>query len=346
MSNMTPYISIIVPCFNEKKHIRAFVDNLLSLEKPAGGFEVIIADGMSNDGTRDYLENIGNPDIRVIDNPGRYVSHGLNEAILAARGKLIIRMDVHSVYAGDYIVKCVETLERTKAENVGGPWLLDGKAYFSKAIAAAFLSPLATGGQNSHDPDYEGRVDTVHLGCWRKKVLIEHGMFDENFIRNQDDELNLRITKSGGVVWQNPEIRHWSSTREGIRKLFLQYYQYGYWKWEVMKKHRIIPSIRHIIPGLFVTGLIIAVIIQLMNIFIGSKILAAADMAFFVIFLFYLVLIISSSAVLALKNGLKYFPVFPVIFLCFHFGYGMGFISAVAADIFKKRPASASSESR
>src|SRR5262249_37453116 len=145
------------------------LDSLLKQDLEGIEAEIIIADGMSDDGTREVLEAFHeeHPQVCVIDNPGRIVSTGLNAAIRAARGDIIMRMDVHARYRADYIRRCVEVLERTGADNVGGPAIAKGDGYVGQAIAAAFQSAFSVGGARGHQPDYEGPVDTVWLGCWR-----------------------------------------------------------------------------------------------------------------------------------------------------------------------------------
>src|SRR5262249_19053843 len=142
--------------------------------------------------------------VRLIKNSGRIVSTGLNAAIRAARGEIIIRMDAHTEYAQDYVTNCVRVLRETGAQNVGGPWRAEGRTYLQRAIALAFNSPFSSGGARSHSVEYEGTVDTVYLGCWWKANLLDLGGFDEALVRNQDDELNLRLTRSGGKVYQTP----------------------------------------------------------------------------------------------------------------------------------------------
>src|SRR5215470_15251283 len=120
--------SLIVPCRNEKDYIEPCVRSLLAQEIPIGSFEIIVADGLSNDGTRDILARLAaeHACLHIVDNPGRIVSTGLNTAIRAARSKIIVRIDVHTQYAPDYISQCLTVLQETGADNVGGPWVAQG----------------------------------------------------------------------------------------------------------------------------------------------------------------------------------------------------------------------------
>ena len=218
-------------------------------------WEAIVADGMSDDGTREILREYSarDPRLCVVDNPRRVVSPGLNAAIRAARGAMIIRMDAHTCYAPDYCRKCVTTLERTGADNVGGPARTRTQGTRARAFAAAYHSRFSTGAR-FHDENYEGWIDTVPYGCWRKETLERLGLFDEHLVRNQDDELNLRLIRAGGKIWQSPDIVSWYSPRATLKALFVQYFQYGFWKAAVIRKHKLPGSWRHLIPVTFVAA--------------------------------------------------------------------------------------------
>ncbi len=325
-SNVTPQVSIIVPCFNENQYIGPFLDNLIDQlnHHDALGVEVLIADGMSNDGTRRIIEQIAATDfrIRLIDNPGRIVSTGLNLAIKEAMSDIIIRMDVHSIYADDYVQKCVDTLNNTGANKVGGSIRPRGVGDVQEAIAIASNSSFSMGGARFHDEDYEGLVDTVYLGCWRKKTLEDIGMFDEELVRNQDDELNLRITLSGGKIWQSKEIRSWYYPRPSLRSLFSQLRQYGYWKVRVIQKHKMPASFRSLVPGLFLGALLILLALSAINhVFAWGFLLLAG--------LYAVATLIASIIACKRISRIKFLPIMPLIFVTFHFGYGYGFLRGI-----------------
>jgi len=317
-------VSIVVPCRNERHYIDSFIDSVSAQLPVAGGCEIIIADGMSEDGTRELLDrrSAGTPALRWIDNPSKTVSHGLNLAVAAARGEIIIRMDVHTHYARDYVAECVRVLDATDADNVGGPWRATGGSYLQSAIAIAFNSPFAVGGARSHDVSFEGVVDSVYLGCWRRSRLIEIGLFDEELVRNQDDELNLRLTRCGGTVWQSPTIQSQYSPRASLRNLLKQYMQYGYWKVRVIQKHRMPASLRHVIPAGYVSALVLAVLAALLNrdLAIGVVVLVAP---------YLLATVTASVLACAARQRWKYLPVMPLVFACYHFGYAFGFLGGV-----------------
>ena len=254
-------VSIIVPCRNEERHLGAFAASALAQRLPAGWtLEIVIADGMSDDGTRRALEELAARDPRVsfVDNPERIVSSGLNRALGAASGEVVVRMDVHTEYAPDYVAECLAALEMTGADVVGGPWraLADPAAGPTQAaVAAAFQSRWVAGGALSRELDYDGPADTVYLGAWPRKTFERFGGFDETLVRNQDDEHNLRIVKGGGRVWQESRVHSSYRPRETLGQVFRQYLQYGYWRPFVMKKHGQPARLRQLVPALFIVAL-------------------------------------------------------------------------------------------
>lgn len=259
-------VSVIVPCRNESDYIEDFINNALQQDVGFLDLEVIVADGQSDDGTREYLQRRASvePRLRWIDNPGRIVSTGLNLAIETARGDIVIRMDVHSLYAKDYVLQCLCAIQGTGAICVGGPWVAEGRTPKQRAIAAAFQSRIGSGGAASRRADFSGWVDTVYLGAWRRKDLVRLGGFDESLVRNQDDELALRIHRQGGQVWQSADIKSAYCPRGSLVALFRQFRQYGYWKIPVIRKHKIPASLRHLAPFAFFMILALLAVVTLL----------------------------------------------------------------------------------
>jgi succinoglycan biosynthesis protein ExoA len=321
--NAEPAVSIVVPCRNERDQIESVLQLILAQEPPPGGFEVIVADGMSDDGTRNILSKLAkeNSRLRIVDNPGQIVSAGLNAAIGEARGAVIIRMDAHTKCAFDYILNCLEVLQTTGADNVGGPWVAKGTGITGRAISAAFQSPFSFGGTRGHNPDYEGIVDTVYLGCWPRHVFDRIGLFDEELVRNQDDEFNLRLTRAGGKIWQSPRIKSWYIPRNSLLALFKQYMQYGYWKVRVIQKHRLPASVRHLVAGGFVLSLIV--------LFLASLKWPLAGQGWIGLVSAYSACNITASFLTAARHGWKLLPLLPVVFACYHFAYGFGFLRGI-----------------
>src|SRR5712671_5833877 len=240
-------VSAVVPCRNERNYIETCVRSILA-QNP---LEVIVADGMSNDGTREILKGITDPRLRIVDNPKQITPAGMNAGIRAARGELVAIMGAHQRYAPDYLRRSAEALERTGADNVGGAMFCETDTWLQRAIAAAHHSPFSVGGARWHNPNYEGPADTVFGGVYRREVFARIGLFDEQLARNQDDELNFRLIRAGGKIWQSPAIRSWYRPRGSLVALFRQYRQYGYWKVRVIQKHRMPASWRHLVPASF-----------------------------------------------------------------------------------------------
>jgi cellulose synthase/poly-beta-1,6-N-acetylglucosamine synthase-like glycosyltransferase len=286
----------------------------------------------------------------------------LNAAIRAARGDIIIRMDAHTEYAPDYIRRCVETLRRTGADNVGGPARTKVETLLERAVAAAYHSSFSVGGARFHDIGYEGWVDTVTYGCWRRETFERFGYFDEELVRNQDDEHNLRIVRGGGRIWQNPQIKSWYRPRGSFSALFRQYLQYGYWKVRVIQKHKLPASWRHLVPGAFVLTLLSLFLLSTFSflLFALSRLsafrfhpsaLACCDFSFqvsafslFSVLTLYAFLVSVASIATAAKSEWKLLPVLPIVFGCYHFGYGCGFLCGIWDFVIRRRRPRASLE--
>ena len=326
-----PAVSVVIPCRNERAHIEACLRSVLRMDAPEGGFEVIVADGMSDDGTREIIQRIATEDarLRLVDNPKGTTPCGLNVGINAARGDIVVRMDAHTEFAPDYLTQCIRALEETGADNVGGPWIAHGQGYLQRSIAAAFSSPFVAGGARGHCPMHEGPVDTVYLGCWRRGVFNRIGLFDEELVRNQDDELNLRLLRAGGRIWQSPRIRSWYTPRDSLRGLFRQYFQYGYWKVRVVQKHRLPASWRHLVPGTFVA------VLALLG--AASVVVPLARVAFGALAAVYAVAVLAASVVSAAQAGWDLLPILPAVFACYHFAYGCGWLAGVWDFVVRRR---------
>lgn len=325
-----PFVSIIMPVFNEEKFIERSLMAVLKQDYPPDLLEVIIADGMSTDRTREIVSAIRlkQPNVRLISNPQRIVPCGLNLAIAAARGDVIVRLDGHCEYPNDYVRRVVELRDRTGADNVGGVLVPMGTSYVQQAVAAAYHSPVGLGGAalrgNSPAGETVREVDAVHGGCWKRNRLLEVGGFDETMVRNQDDELSFRLRKSAGRILQNSAIRVKYHVRDSFRKLFLQFFQYGYWKVRVVRKHPRQASARHFIPGMFVL-LLMASAASAPFSRIGFWTLLAMTG-------FYLsTLIIVTSVQRAVSFGLL--PGVITALTMMHFGYGLGFLMGWAPGL-------------
>ncbi|MDA1313257.1 MAG: glycosyltransferase family 2 protein [Acidobacteria bacterium] len=327
-----PTISVIVPCRNEFGHIDRFLADLWSQQLPRGReLEVIVADGASDDGSREVLHRAVKrwSNLTLIDNPRRIVSTGLNAAIRASSGDVIIRMDVHTRYAPDYLAQCVAVLSETGADCVGGAWAPRGVNHVSEAVALIFDSWFVSGGGRAHARAHDGPTDTVYLGAWRRDAFWRFGFFDESLVRSQDSELNFRIRRLGGTVWQSPRIRSLYQPRTTLRGLWRQYEQYGYWKAKVLQKHGRPATIRQLAPG-FLVGLSVALLAV-------SAVYAPAGQALVLLSGSY-TLGSAAASLFACRRprNWRYLPVTPAVFAAFHFAFGYGFLHGLV-DFFLLR---------
>jgi glycosyltransferase involved in cell wall biosynthesis len=253
---MQPRVTIGMPAYNEERYIEACVASAQAQDYPPDRIEILIADGRSTDQTRDILARMqaADPRIRVIDNPARLQAAGLGLLAKQATGDIFVRMDVHCEYAPDYVRRCVEALERTGADNVGGAQRARAKTFFQRALCAALASPLGVGGAKYRSAAEEGFVDTVFLGAFRRRVFETVGLWDPFAITNEDAELNQRIRDSGGQIYLSRDIVVHYFPRDSFRALARQYYKYGRGRARTLLKLGSFPNLRPVAPFAMVVG--------------------------------------------------------------------------------------------
>lgn len=263
---LAPTVSVVVPCRNERAHIEACLNSITRQNPPSGGFEVIVVDGQSDDGTRALLDTLREraENLVVLDNPERITAAGMNVGIRAARGEFVAILGAHTVYAPEYLEVCLALMRaHPEAECVGGPIVHEGGSAFGQAVALAMAHPLGVGNALHRYPDYEGYAEGACFPMFRRGVFQRIGMYDETLVRNQDDELNLRLAKSGGKVYLSPGARSVYRVRESAGMLFRQFFQYGYWRVAVLRRHRYRTSWRRFAPVMLLgtfTGLVVAAV--------------------------------------------------------------------------------------
>jgi glycosyltransferase involved in cell wall biosynthesis len=310
-----------MPIHNERDFIERSLGAVLGQDYPSEKLEVLVVDGMSTDGTREYVLSQPDPRVRLIDNPGKIVSKGLNLGISNAKGDIVVRVDGHTIISPDYIQCCVDTLMRTGADNVGGCMNAIGSSLFGRSVAIATSSPFGVGNARFHYSRKEEFVDTVYMGAWWKATLEKIGPFDEELVRDQDDEFNYRLRSRGGRILLSPSIHSEYYSRTTIRSLFSQYFQYGFWKVRVLQKHPRQMSLRQFVPATFVLGT-----------GIGSFLLLVISW-FWMITLPVAALYMSAGTFSALKScihrGLTHFPGVVLAFVILHVSYGAGFLSGL-----------------
>lgn len=314
-----PFVSILIPIRNEERSIEAVLSAVLNQDYPLDRMEIIIADGLSTDQTRQVIRRqSAGIMVEIVDNPGKIVPIGLNAALQIARGAIIIRVDGHTLIAPDYVRQCVDALERTGADNVGGRMNARGQGAFGEAVAVATSTPFGVGGARFHYSEQEEWVDTVYMGAWRREVFEKIGLFDEELVRDQDDEFNYRLREHTGKILLSPKIKSVYTNRSSPKTLWKQYFQYGFWKVRVLQKHPRQMSLRQFIPPAFVSALLVSLLLTLFA--------PWGWMAFLVIGGSYLVANLAASLITAWKKGWRHFGLLPLTYAILHLSYGLGFL--------------------
>lgn len=333
-STAQPSVSVVMPVRNEEVWVRRSLGAILDQNWPNNRLEVLIVDGMSEDGTREIIDRMAKEtdiSVRTIDNPERTVPPAMNLGVRAASGEIIVRMDGHTIAEPDYVRKCVETLERTGADNAGGCMTCAATSRFGEAVAAATSHPFGIGGALFHYVTTETEVDTVYLGSWRKQAFGRFGLFDEYFKRTQDSEFNYRTRMLGGRIVCNPQIRSTYYPRSTPAKLWHQYFEYGFWKTRLMKKLGGKLRPRHFAAPLLVAGLAGALVLGLLASAIRSPLLGGAALTLPAVYI--LAACAATVDVVRKKRPWRLLLFLPPTFACLHLAWGCGFLKGLVTRV-------------
>ncbi|MDI6688143.1 MAG: glycosyltransferase family 2 protein [Desulfobacterales bacterium] len=321
--NDPQFVSIVIPCRNEERFIRACLDSIIANDYPKDRLEVLVVDGMSEDRTREIIKRYAakHPFIMLLDNPRKITPCALNTGIQHAKGEIIMRMDAHATYEKDYISKCVKYLSEYNADNVGGTMitLSQKDTFIGRSIVKALTSRFGVGNSEFRTGVSQHKeTDTVFGGCYRREIFDKIGYFNENLASSQDMEFNLRLKKAGGKILLCPDIISYYYARSDFRSFCKNNFRNGVWAVYPMKFTKYIPvRLRHFIPLIFVAGLF------------GSLVLSFFISIFIFLFL-AIVLAYSltgfyfSSKITIQEKNIKYFFVLPIIFATLHLSYGLG----------------------
>ncbi|MGB9743313.1 MAG: glycosyltransferase family 2 protein [Minisyncoccales bacterium] len=331
-------VSIIIPCRNEEKFIGKCLESIIKQDYPKEKMEVLVVDGMSEDKTRERIEEFKIKNlklkIKILDNPNKFTPFGLNIGVKNAKGEIIIRMDAHATYEKNYISKCVKYLNEYNADNVGGVMktLPRENTLFGRAVALALSSSFGVGKstfrKGSKKPKW---VDTVFGGCYKREVFDKIGLFNENLLKGQDMEFNLRLKKAGGKILLHPEIVSYYYARSKLNLSFCRFY-FGEGFWAVYPAKFVGKSfifLWRLIPFAFVSSLIITAILSFFSPFF--------KWLFIFIVSFYFLANLYFSFLIAIKEkDFRYFFVLPLIFALIHISYGFGSIYGFFKLLFPK----------
>lgn len=326
-------VSIIVPCYNEEKTITLLLEAILQQTCPKTDLEVIIADGHSQDHTRQKIAafQTAHPDLnlRVVENPRRNIPAALNSALAAAQGDMVVRLDAHSVPAPDYVERCLADLESGQGEMVGGVWQIrpGGSDWLARSIAAAAAHPFGVGDALYRYATRADWVDTVPFGAFRRSLLERVGWYDETLLTNEDYEFNTRIRQAGGRIWLNPAIRSAYFARPNLGALARQYWRYGYWKLRMLQRYPRTLRWRQALPPVFVLS--VAGLLVLGLFWDLARYLLLIEAA-----LYFVVLGLGSIAPARRQADLALLLGIPVSIAVMHTAWGAGFLVSMVKSFF------------
>jgi len=318
-----PLVSAIVAMRNEESFIEKCLNSLAEQDYPPDLLEILVVDGRSTDRSREVVsaKQERMPHLRLLDNEKRISPAAFNIGIRESGGQVLMIISAHCYLAPDYVSSCVEYLERTGADCVGGPIETIGETDTARAIALAMSSPFGVGDALFRYSDREQYVDTLAFGAYRRHVFERMGLFDEELVGSEDDEFNYRLRSQGGKLYLTPAIRSFYYGRSSLRALCKQYFSYGRGKVRVMRRHPGQVRLRHFIPAIFVLSLLVSVALGLFSptfailfaLIVGCYVLSSLLVAFSI----------------ARKEAWRYLPLLPAAFACLHLSYGAGFLWGV-----------------
>ena len=321
-----PFVSVIMPVRNEASFIETSVCSILKQEYPHKHLEIIIADGASTDATIDLIGKLvaeSDIEFKIVQNAKQIAPCALNIAIAEAQGEIIVRIDGHCEIEPDYVANCVRLLQSGRADGVGGPIETVGEGVVAESIALAMSSGFGVGGSAFRTVnDREMYVDTVAFPGYTREIIERAGPFNEELVRNQDDEYNFRIRKLGGRILLSPTIRSKYYSRSSFRSLWRQYFQYGYWKVRVLQLHPRQMSLRQFVPFIFVVSLILLSIVSLFS--------STGRWLLFLLIICYLLANIA-AAINTARRRLILVPFVSLSFSILHCSYGLGSLTGLFA---------------
>jgi len=322
-----PAVAVVMPVLNEANYLKAAVAAILSQDY-LGQIEVVLALGPSTDGTDLIAADLVKADPRVITiaNPSGRTPDGLNAALAATQQEIVVRVDAHSELCDGYIRLAVETLQRTGADNVGGIMAAVGVTKFESAVAAAMTSPLGVGSAPFHTGGAQGPADTVYLGVFKRSALERIGGYDSSFTRAQDWEMNYRIRATGGTVWFDPNLSVTYRPRPNVFKLAKQYFEYGSWRHEVMRRHpdtrRTKSALRYFAPPLTVALIVIGKVLGTVGFVMSNSLIWAYAFPFGYV---ALTLLSSLTLIKRARGGALWVP---IVLMTMQMSWGIGFLTS------------------
>jgi succinoglycan biosynthesis protein ExoA len=320
-----PYVSVVIPCFNEEQFIGDLIERLVP-QYDNERFEIIVVDGRSTDRTREVVaasaRRLPATHVVLIDNPARRIPVALNLGVRSARGEIIVRMDAHSIPSANYVRRCEELLRDETVSVVGMPWRIRERVATptARAIALAVAHPFGIGDAKyrlSHNgaPEF---VDTVPFGAFRKKVWQELGGYNEALLANEDYDFNYRVRQHGGRVLLDKEAHSIYFARATLADLAQQYFRYGLWKAQMVKLHARSIRWRQVIAPAFLASLVtLALLARWQRLAIWGLLAVVAS--------YWLLGLLSAWQIVWRERRFKLMPKVLCAFCVIHVSWGVGF---------------------
>lgn len=339
MNDPKKRVSVIIPARNEEKFIERSIRSIYANATESVEVEIIVVDGISDDGTVGVVEDLigqGIP-VTLMHNQKKITPVSMNLGIEASSGDFLMFSGAHAEYPSDYLKTCLAVIEEhPEAWCVGGNIDTKCDTRIGQAIADAMSSPFGVGNAMFRLGKHTGYVDTLSFGCYHRWVFGKVGLFDESLVRNQDDDMNLRVLQAGGKLYMDSRISSVYYSRSSLKQLFRQYWQYGYWRTRTLAKHGRVASFRQLIPALFVLAI---VFFALIGILVPNLWYLIATLG--IVYFFFLLL---GTIDVSRRSGVVSGAYAPLLFVVLHFAYGGGFWAGCIALLFRKEPSSASKE--
>lgn len=317
-------VTVVIPCRNESKYITECIEAIYACNLPESTeIKVFVVDGMSNDGTREIVQELTSKhhQLHLIDNFHQLTPYAFNLGIHAG-GKVdyVQIVGARHILSKNYLLNCIEKLEEDRyVWCVGGKIINEYINTTGQVISKAMSTAFGMGLGNFRTLSKSGFTDTVTSPMYPYWVFEKIGFFDEELIRNQDDDFNFRVTQAGGKIYYDNDISLKYYVRGNYEGLWRQFFQYGYWKVYVNKKHKAVTTLRQLVPPLFVVYLFL----WMLSLFGGRGIFAISS---FPLFVYFLLAFYFASKEQDDKAGLwSILKTFPIL----HVSYGLGYLKGM-----------------
>ena len=317
-------VSFVIPMLNERDAIERCLDSVLTQNYPRDKIEILVIDGMSEDGSRELVKSMAQKieQIKLFDNPRKRTPISLNIGARNAQGDIVVILGAHTKIHPDFVKHNIRYINELNIKCVGGTQINVGETPMQEAIGIAMGSLFGIPSAPYRFYKKKKFVDTVVYAAYKKELFDTVGYFDEKLHISEDAEFNWRIRKAGYKIFYTPEIISYYYPRKSLRTLFKQFYNYGILRVNVIKKHPDAFKFIHILPPLFVSLLLVTAI--------SGILIPETSLFFFSLLAVYLIYLITGAFITA-QNTQKPEYIFKLIFIfmTMHISWGLGFLRGI-----------------